>query len=63
MTRAAEGGLHRRHALLRHNLNSGSRFWEFGGAGGYMYMNTVNMIFFNLHHSGTQLFLGNIDTF
>jgi len=28
-----------------------------------MDMYTVYMIFFNLHHSGTQLFLGNVDTF
>ena len=29
-----------------------------GGCTEYMYM-----IFFNLHHSGTQFFLGNVDTF
>ena len=29
-----------------------------------MYMNfTVHLIFFELHHSGTQLFLGNVDSF
>ena len=27
MTRAEEGGEHGRHALSRHNLNGGSRFW------------------------------------
>ena len=27
-----------------------------------MYVYTVYMILFNLHHSGTQFFLGNVDT-
>ena len=47
----------------------------FGGRGGYMYMYTVYMKFwlhvhihcvheiFNLHHSGTQFFLGTVDIF
>ena len=29
----------------------------------YMYMYTVYMMFFILHYSGTQFFLGNVDTF
>ena len=33
----------------------------FGGL--YMYMDTVYMKFFNLHHSGTHFFLGNVDIF
>jgi len=28
-----------------------------------MYMYTVHMNFFNLHHSETQFFLGNVDNF
>ena len=31
---------------------------------GVVYMNfTVHMNFFDLHHSGTQFFLGNVDIF
>ena len=31
---------------------------------GVVYMNfTEHMIFFDLHHSGTQFFLGNVDIF